>query len=264
MTDKTSYIASDKPRYIGNLVSRMNCNETLGSRDFEKWVFSHYDFPAGCDVMEVACGTGKALFKLLDSHLQIGSVLALDFAESAVEALRQHAALEGRMAIEAIVEDMEKAPEVLANRLVDHIYSIYGIHYSPRMAELLVEYKRLLKPGGSIFVCGPDSFCNTPLLRILAYSDETIRDPIPERMYRPFARECDLDHLRNHFVQVELTTFENIVSFDNPTTFLAWWENHDLYRPSLVDLVLHHVANEIGERGHFALNKNVLGITMTA
>jgi SAM-dependent methyltransferase len=262
MTDKTTYMGTDKPRYIGNLVVRMDCNEALAARDFEEWVFSHLKLTPGCDVMEVACGTGKALFKLLDMNPEIRSVLALDFADTAIARLKQRAAEQGRDIVEAVVADMETAPAVYHDRRFDHIYSIYGVHYSPRMAELLCEYGALLKPGGSIFVCGPDSFCNTALMRLLRYADRTVPDAIPDRMLRPFASESDRAVLASHFARVELTYLENLVSFDDVDAFLAWWENHDLYHRELAEWVVDHVRREITTNGAFGLNKNVLGITL--
>ena len=262
MPDKTAYIETNKPLYIDNLRSRMGQNEALGVHDFEQWIFGHLDLRPGCDVLDVACGTGKAILKLLARHPEIGHVTGVDFAEPAIDVLRQRAADGGFSQVDALVLDMETLRDSLSGRRFDHIFSIYGVHYSPRMHELLCEYRDLLKPDGSIFFCGPDAFCNTKLMRILASADSLESDPIPARMLRPFIREWQLDRLRECFGQVELDFFENRVEFPDLETFLTWWRNHDLHREELETMVQQRVERELAVEGSFSLNKNVMGVQL--
>ena len=264
MTDKTSYIETDKPLYISNLTARMECNETFGGADFEKWVFSHLDFNAGCRLIDVGCGTGKASLKLLDLHPQIGDVLAIDFAETAIETLKIQSQELGINQIQALVMDMERLAGDLSDQQFDHIFSIYAIHYSPRMADLLCEYKALLKPGGSIFFCGPDAFCNTNVMRMLVSAEDCMdRNPIPQRMLKPFISQSDLELLSRFFTRVEVDYFENAINFPDVESFLVWWRNHDLYRPDLEELVRQRVAQQIRCGGTFMVNKNVIGVTLS-
>ncbi len=241
-TDKTAYIKSNKPLYISNLVARMNNNEQFGELDFEAWVFGHIEYPAGCELMDVACGNGKAIFKLLKMQPQIGKIVGVDFAETAIEMLRQQSQDSGlSRQVEALLLDMEKIPQVLSGRKFDHIFSIYGIHYSPRMVELLCEYRDLLKPGGTMFICGPDAFCNTKVMRILSGSDVLNSDPIAPRMLRPFISESQINTLRGAFARVELDYLENPIHFPDAESFLTWWRNHDLYREQLEDVMRQRV-----------------------
>jgi SAM-dependent methyltransferase len=260
--DKTSYIETDKPLYIANLVARMEQNEALGTRDFEAWVFSHQDYRPGCDVLDVACGTGKSLFKLLSLHPDIGRVTAVDFAEPAIRELGERARGRGIAAIDARVLDMEGLTSTLAGRRFDHIYSIYGIHYSPRFVELLCEYRALLKPGGTIFFCGPDAFCNTPVMRILSGCGALDADPIPTRMLRPFVSERQLTALRASFAAVDVVHFENRIPFPDVEAFMTWWRNHDLYREWAEPVMRERVAGEIRAAGAFVVNKNVRGVLL--
>ena len=181
-TDKTSYIKTNKPLYIANLVARMEKNEELGTFDFERWVFGHADYAPGCELLDVACGSGKAIFKLLALHPRIGRITGVDFADSAIRMLADQTRERRLDNVEPLLLDMETLTMTLAGRRFDHLYSIYGVHYSPRLVDLLREYRALLKPGGTMFVCGPDAFSNTPLMRILGRLDAIEEDPIPMRM----------------------------------------------------------------------------------
>jgi hypothetical protein len=113
-----------------------------------------------------------------------------------------------------------------------------------------------------MFVCGPDAFSNTPLMRILGRLDAIEEDPIPMRMLRPFIGDGDLERLREHFAVVELDHFENQIRFPGVDAFMAWWRNHDLYRDWAEPLVRQEVARAIREHGAFVLNKNVLGVSL--
>jgi ubiquinone/menaquinone biosynthesis C-methylase UbiE len=263
MSDKTSYMKSKKSLYMDNLVARMNSNEKFGESDFEEWVFSHINYPKGCELLDIACGTGKAIFKLLEKHPQIGSILAIDIFESALRILENQAKEENLTQVKVMVQDMETLPVILNNQKFDSIYSIYGIHYSPRMAELLCEYKPLLKSDGSIFFCGPDAFCNINLMRILVSSEVMDNNPIPTRMLKPFVSESDLKLLRKNFDKVEVDYFENPVHFPDLDSFLTWWRNHDLYRSELEDLLQQRVLLEIKKHDRFTLNKNIIGVKLT-
>lgn len=262
-TDKTAYIKSNKPLYISNLVARMVNNERFGEHDFEAWVFKHLSYPAGAELMDIACGSGKAMFKLIEAQPQIGRLVGIDFAETAIDMLTTRAHETGVSdRVEGIVIDMEHAPRELSARRFDHLFSIYGIHYSPRMAELLCEYKALLKPGGTIFVCGPDAFSNTSVMRILSASAVLDVDPIAPRMLKPFISEAQLEVLRGAFARVDLNYFENPIHFPDVESFLTWWRNHDLYREPLEAMMRQRVSREIAARGRFTVNKNSLGVTL--
>ena len=261
-TDRTSYIASDKPLYIADLVSRMDRNEAFGDHDFEQWVLSHFDYPPGCDVLDVACGTGKAVFKLLARHPAIGTVTAVDFAEPAIRALDERARTLGHANVHARLLDMETLATTLAPQRFDHIFSIYGVHYSPRLVDLLAEYRPLLAPGGTLFFCGPDAFCNGAVMRILSAFDAIETEPIPARMLRPFIAERDLRRLRESFASVEVDHFENPIRFTSAEAFMGWWRHHDLYRVWAEAEMASRVSREIERTGAFVVNKNVLGVRL--
>jgi SAM-dependent methyltransferase len=262
VTDKTSYIKTNKPLYIKNLVARMLHNEQFGAADFEKWVFQHLNIQSGAAVMDIACGNGKAIFKLVQMHPEIGQVVGVDFAETAIASLRAQATSLGHKHVEGVILDMEKLTEHFAGQKFDNIYSIYGIHYSPRMAEILIAAKALLKPTGTIFVCGPDAFCNTKVMRVISRYDDIRTDPIPPRMLLNFISEAQLNLLRQNFARVDLDYFENPIRFPSVDAFFTWWVNHDLYRAHAEDEMRRVVAQEIAETGAFTLNKNAMGFTL--
>jgi len=129
VTDKTSYIKTNKPLYIKNLVARMLHNEEFGAVDFEKWIFQHLSPKPGAEVMDIACGNGKAIFKLVKMYAGLARVVGVDFAEPAIQSLREQAQALGLKQVEGVILDMEKLTEHFAGQRFDHLYSVYGIHY---------------------------------------------------------------------------------------------------------------------------------------
>ena len=259
MTDKTEYMLTKPELYTDNLSDRLAMNQMHSQLDFEAWIFSNCTIGLNSNLLDIACGTGHVISKLLDTYPEL-RIVGIDISEKAIANLKVGIDAKKLDNVQALVEDMETFPSKFPDRRFDQIISVYGIHYSLRMVDLLAEYGKLLNPEGKIFFCGPDSFSNTNLMKLLNSSKKMEENPIPTRLFSPCVQEEDLEQLRRTFKSVTLVQWENRIKFPDKDSFMTWWRNHDLYRPSLETYVLGRVREIIDREGGFELNKRVIGV----
>lgn len=109
------------------------------------------DLCEGKDVLEAACGPGRALGYLAS---KAKSVVGGDITQSLVDRANQvHG---GRIKI--IRMDVQAIP--LADQSVDIVILYEALYYLSRMDLFLAEVRRLLRPGGVLLLCTPN--CEWP------------------------------------------------------------------------------------------------------
>ncbi|TRT81484.1 MAG: methyltransferase domain-containing protein [Microcystis aeruginosa Ma_AC_P_19900807_S299] len=113
-------------------------------------------FIQGKKVLDITCGSGYGShFMALQGAER---VVGVDIDRQAIEhALQFHA----HPAIEYIIADAQSVPE-LADHSFDVIVSFETIEHLPHPKVFLSEIRRLLKPGGQIFMSCPNDYRVTP------------------------------------------------------------------------------------------------------
>ena len=106
-------------------------------------------------LLDLACGTGFGT-NLLAEHTE-GMVIGGDLAASAIEESRKHwsrANLEFKVldGVELLFEDAH----------FDKLVSFETIEHTERYREMLAEFSRVLKPGGTAFISTPNFPINSP------------------------------------------------------------------------------------------------------
>lgn len=107
--------------------------------------------PAADDtILDIGCGGGRAL-KRLSPLVPNGKLYGVDYSETAVECTREENSADvesGKLTVlHGSVSDLPFADETF-----DKIFSIESYYFWPDLANDLKEIRRVLKPGGKVFI----------------------------------------------------------------------------------------------------------------
>lgn len=132
-----------------NLTRRISIHEkySVNKLGFGSWIYSHYDFPNGGEILEVGCGNGeiwKNRLPLPESGIRL---MLTDFSDGMVAASRN--SLGERQNVTYQTADVSSLPydscrfdAVIANMMLYHV---------PDIERALGEIRRVLKNGGAFY-----------------------------------------------------------------------------------------------------------------
>lgn len=129
-----------------------------------------FRYLAGADlasrgVLEIGCGRGELACRIVSSPAPPSCYVAADFAASAVQFGRARAksnAAPGRTSLHWIVADIQKIPLI---ETFDTVISCETIEHLPDPVAALREIRRVLRPGGVLFLTTPNYMGPTGLYR---------------------------------------------------------------------------------------------------
>lgn len=129
------------------MVSMMN----LGHAALAEWGLQHLAVPEGAAVLDCGCGGGANIKKLLEKAAQ-GSVKGIDYSEVSVEKSRSLNALAisaGRC--EIMQANVAQLP--FEDNSFDLVTAFETVYFWPELPACFREVGRVLKPGGTFFIC---------------------------------------------------------------------------------------------------------------
>lgn len=129
------------------MVSMMN----LGHAALAEWGLQHLAVPEGAAVLDCGCGGGANIKKLLEKAAQ-GSVKGIDYSEVSVEKSRSLNALAisaGRC--EIMQANVAQLP--FEDSSFDLVTAFETVYFWPELPACFREVGRVLRPGGTFFIC---------------------------------------------------------------------------------------------------------------
>lgn len=138
-----------KPDGMGGklMVAMMNFGHTL----MAEWGLKHLSIPAGAAMLDVGCGGGANLKRLLAKCPQ-GTVTGIDYSEISVEKSRKvnaKAIQAGRCKVlQASVTELP-----FKDAAFDLVTAFETIYFWPGLTDCFREIYRVTKPGGLFFIC---------------------------------------------------------------------------------------------------------------
>jgi ubiquinone/menaquinone biosynthesis C-methylase UbiE len=244
----TQNITSNK-----SLQTRLNANRVFGSFDFHAWVYKHYAFAPGMDILDVGSGNGAQAIEALKRVGPNGSITALDLSP---ESIAQLIASSGAPAnLQAMVGDMRELARLIAKRFrvkrYDLAYSTYALFYALDHLPVLEAMRSALKSGARMIVTtpvGPNGL--RQLVNQLGFVT-----PELDQMDR-FASSVIEPYFRAVFARVDIQIGRNLLRIPSVKAFAALYRSTAYYFPEAEDSLLHIVRAEIAAHGHFAFEKN--------
>jgi len=214
--------------------------------------------------LDIGCGTGKQSIPYKEIVGEKGLVIANDISKEIIEKAKKNAKIE-KVKIQFLVHDTNE-PFEYADNYFDYISACFSIYYVKAIEKVVLELKRILKPGGRIFLVGPTPE-NAGLLHEL--HKEVTQKPLP---YMPgmsrFMGEI-LITIQKHFKNVEKYYFKNSLIFENIDSFLEYYNSTGLFMNSSKDKdqrdyyregMKERVRNIIEKEGKMEIVKDVGGI----
>lgn len=129
------------------MVSMMN----LGHAALAEWGLQHLAVPEGAAVLDCGCGGGANIKKLLEKAAQ-GSVKGIDYSEVSVEksrSLNASAISAGRC--EIMQANVAQLP--FEDSSFDLVTAFETVYFWPELPACFREVGRVLRPGGTFFIC---------------------------------------------------------------------------------------------------------------
>ena len=240
------------------LTARINAHAVYGSRNLEEWVFSQLDVRPKQHILELGCGTGKQTIQLARLVGAEGHITAMDIAADSLSLLRTQALSDGVMARITLIKSGLDETEKYASgtELFDRAVACYSIYYANNPEHVFTVVHGVLKRSGRLFFCGPAKTNNAELKAFHhALSGSTVRAGAA-----PFMEEAGQKLARQLFEKVEISTFENPLSFNSAAALYEYWRSYNLYDPQL-DSAFKAAASEYFHKHNvFTTYKRVLGV----
>jgi len=117
-----------------------------GHRGMTEVAFSHWNLGPGDTVLDVGCGNGWAVRRLIE--LGAGRGIGVDIAPKMVDRARQ--ATDGDDRFDFQVAPADALP--LEPETVTHVLNVESLYYYPDPGAALIEWARVTRPGGELLV----------------------------------------------------------------------------------------------------------------
>ena len=131
---------------------------------FHKWWLKELDLAEDSKVLDVGCGTGWAS-RIIARMVPKGEVVGIDFAEGMVQKAKQLTPKDKAYSYENLsfkIADVEDIP--YPDNYFDGAICIESFSWYPNPMAALREMKRVLKPGGRLYVA---DIADSRLLRLI-------------------------------------------------------------------------------------------------
>ena len=246
------------------LSSRIDAHKKYSKREINDWILEIILLKDGEKILDVGCGTGKQTIPYKKSVGTRGLVIGIDISEELINEAKEKAINE-KLEIQFMIHDANNRFN-FPDDFFDVISCCFAIYYVQDIEKIIIEFKRLLKSGGRLFLAGPTPE-NAKLLRDL--HQEVSKKPLP---YMPgvsrFMSEV-LSHVKKNFQTVKIKIFQNPLIFEDEDSFLNYYTSTGLFlntvkeeeeRKEIKDKMNKKVQNFIQKKRNITILKEVGGI----
>jgi len=232
---------------------------TVPRVNFPEWVLDRIDWLGNETVLDVGCGPGNYALPAKDRGCRyIAADLSLGMLQNLVDG-----------GTERVNMDALSIP--FRNNTIDVILANHMLYHVPALATALLEFRRVLKPGGRLVAAtNSDSFMHQ-IDEVVddasrSLGGDHLRDPARKGFIWPFSVENGRDQLKAVFDQVLLHELHSELVFPAAEPVVTYIDSTaDLYQPHLKNGVRwqavlleveQRVEKQIISQGTFRVNKH--------
>lgn len=233
------------------LEARNAAHRRYSTGDMTAWALEHLAAEPGDRVLELGAGTGQQTLRLAP---RVAAVEAVDASAESL-AVIDAAGLPNVTTRQARFDELVAEP---TDAVYDRALSCYALYYADDQERLIAWIHERLRPGGTLFFCGP-SAANNRELRELHFSLKG--EPIPGKT--PAQRFMEDDAPRwceARFASVRRLSFADEMRFDSAEALHGYWSSYNLYEPELDGAFRAAAEAHFAERDVFVSAKRVVGI----
>lgn len=213
-------------RGAGEASHRCDANTKFAARDLGDEMLLRLALQPGMRVADVGCGAGQHLLRFAEAVAPGGEAMGYDFSPDAVAQARARG---------GVAEVADGAALPIPDASFDALASSFAVYYLPDLGRTVAEWRRVLRPGGTIAISGPAEGTNRELydfhrtvtghpptdvdLMAIGYVEGAVRNALTEA----------------GFEDVRVETFDNPIRFPDAEAFLAYWTATSLFIRSVPD-----------------------------
>ena len=200
-----------------DLLARIDIHNQFGSRNIDDWMLDQIPLKKGMKILDVACGAGKQCFSFYHQLEGDCEIVGVDVSKDLLEKAKQESE-EKDFDITFGILDFNKAFDIEDDEY-DLLSCCFAIYYAENIAFTIKEMHRVLKPGGKLFTTGPMPQNKNVFYEIIS---EATQKNIP---LMPGSSRYDseiLDTIKSHFSKVDISIFENPLTFNTAEPFLQY------------------------------------------
>jgi SAM-dependent methyltransferase len=236
-----------------SLQTRLRANEAFGDFDFHSWIYDHYAFATGMDVLDVGCGNGAQATEALGRVGASGSVTACDLSPESIAHLKLVSGAPPNL--QAEIGDMRALASLIAKHFrikqYDLAHSTYALFYARDHRTVLEAMRSALKPRARMIVTtpvGPNGL--RQLVNQLGFPTPELEpiDQFGARVLEPYFRAA--------FPRVDIQLGRNLLRIPTIEAFAALYHSTAYYLPEAEEGLTGIVRAQIAAHGYFAFEKN--------
>ena len=200
-----------------DLLTRIDIHEKYGTHNIDQWTTEVLQPRPGMKILDVGCGAGKQCFLYSDATSRRASIIGGDFSAELLDRARARN-LERGDHCEFIFLDFNKHFDFPDNSF-DLLSSAFAIYYASDLKFTFGEARRVLKPGGRLFVTGP-----LPENKKMFYDiiREATHKPIPPMPGSSRFKGEIYGTIEGLFTSTQLLLFENPIVFPQVEPFMDY------------------------------------------
>lgn len=248
---------TEKATSSSNLKERSNINQKYGSNNFDAWVDDIFNELNFTNVLDICCGTGNQIVKMLNKP-HIKSIIGIDLSQESLEIAKNRAAELGKsdivevkkLAMEELFQDSE-----VSKLKFDLITCFYGLYYASNVEMLLTQMLDHLTDNGSIVIVGPYGKNNVAFFDIIEKYYK-----LPDLVIRSSTTFMEEEVIKILDPKTKLTakTFLNTIRYPDAKSIMDYWRASTFYDPDYDETINNEINNHFKINPDFILEKHVM------
>jgi ubiquinone/menaquinone biosynthesis C-methylase UbiE len=160
--------------------------------------------------------------------------------------------------VKLILGNMDNLDSLVNSEKFDLVSSCFALYYSKDLPLLIQKIKKVLVPGGRLFVCGPIEGNNIELIKFHSQIPHAKKQNLPFIM-----SEKILPELKNQFKTISKDIFVNPLSFPSSNSLIDYWKAYALYESHIEEEFIKKVKLHFSKNNVFVTTKKILGVTVS-
>jgi len=237
------------------LIQRIDSHKKFSKKDVNTWIFKKISLKDGEKLLDIGCGTGAQLLKLVTTFPN-SEIFGIDASDTSLEIIKNYCKKNNITNVTTIQGNMDDCISLLKDTTdFDVIISSYALYYSENIPTLISNIKKILKPSGRFFVCGPMKGNNLELIEFQAKIENSL---VKEPHY--FMTEDILPEIKKNFKNVSEDYFSNPTHFPDSISLIQYWKSYYLYDEKIEKQFLENIKKFFEKNHAFVTTKKSIGI----